>query len=168
MNNCMERMMTRKMMRIAAIAVISAVGLFSGIESAEAQVSVGDFAGCGSNKACQYDIVWDGHQGTLQLYANGSGWLLAGGNRHVVRARLPADPQTNVPGVSKGPGYRTDSNLHHRIVFWVDFANTPDNFGDDQPFDGYLMTQSKNAIAGVTWWRNIVFGFYAANKRPVP
>lgn len=72
----------------------------------------------------------------------------------------------------QGPGYiGVNSTDTHRIVFWVDFANTPANPADDQRFDGYVFTQTRNAMAGVTWWAGIPFGFYAANKvcsRPPP
>lgn len=130
-----------------------------------AALTSADFANC--SKGCQYNIVWDGHQGTLMLLADGSGWLIAGGNRHLLRHRSAINPQEAVTGGYRGPGYRTNSNLNHRVVFWVDFANTPTNASDDQMFDGYMMTQTKNAIAGITWWRNIAFGFYAYNKQPI-
>jgi hypothetical protein len=48
----------------------------------------------------------------------------------------------------QGPGYiGTSSTAQHRIVFTVDFNNTR--------FDGYMMTQTRNAIAGVTWWNGM-------------
>ena len=151
---------------LAAISGMWLAVLILAATPASAQLVPSDFAGCGA-KGCQYRIIWDGHQGTLQLLADGSGWLVAGGNRHLLRHQSAIDPQATVTGGFKGPGYRTNSNLSHRIAFWVDFASTPTNFGDDQMFDGYIMTQTKNAIAGITWWRNIAFGFYADNKKPI-
>lgn len=48
----------------------------------------------------------------------------------------------------------------HMMRFYVNFPDTatPD---DDQRFEGYLFTQTRDAMAGLTWWNNIPFGFYA-------
>ncbi len=52
------------------------------------------------------------------------------------------NPQDNISGMT-GPGYvGKASTLGHRIVFMVDFANTPGNTQDDQRFDGYIFTQT--------------------------
>ena len=80
-----------------------------------------------------------------------------------VRYKITLNPQDSIEGM-QGPGNQKPSSLGHRIVFWVDFNNTPKNPKDDQRFDGYMMTQTKDAIAGVTWWNGIPFGFYAYNK----
>jgi len=74
-----------------------------------------------------------------------------------------------------GPGYTGKMGvLGHRVVFFVDFANTPNNTQDDQRFDGYIFTQtlkegtSKKAISGITWWDGIPFGFYATYWYNIP
>ena len=67
----------------------------------------------------------------------------------------PTNQQDVVDGQT-GPGYMgVDWEYRHRIVFWVDFNNTPTQPEDDQRFDGYLMTQTENAIAGITWKNSI-------------
>jgi hypothetical protein len=108
-----------------------------------------------------YNLVWDGWQGTLLFFSNPqTNYLYAFGNTYQVRYQLH-NSQDIVWGY-RAPGYRgTQTAEGYRIVFWVDFNKTPSNPNDDQMFDGYLMTQTKKAIAGVTWWNNLPFGFYA-------
>jgi|SRR6185312_3769778 len=111
-----------------------------------------------------YTIIWDGWKAGLELRRDGTGWLYPlhdYKNGFNVRAQYLADPQDNVDGQT-GPGYLgTSSSLKHRIVFWVDFPRTYKNTTDDQRFDGYFFTQTKDGMAGVTWWNGIPFGFYA-------
>jgi hypothetical protein len=67
----------------------------------------------------------------------------------------PTNQQDVVDGRT-GPGYMgVNWDYRHRIVFWVDFNRTPTQPEDDQRFDGYLMTQTENAIAGITWKKGI-------------
>jgi hypothetical protein len=106
-----------------------------------------------------YALTWDGFQGTLTLRVDGSGYLTVGRTNYAVRAVYSANPQDTIVGY-QGPGYRVATSNAHRVVFWVDFANTPNPY-DDQRFDGYFFTQTLNGMAGVTWWANIPFGFYA-------
>lgn len=108
-----------------------------------------------------YNLRWDGWQGTLELRRDGSGRLWAGGKTYGVRATYLTDQQTWVDG-QQGPGYLgADSSMKHRVVFWIDLANTPWYPWDDQRFDGYFFTGSLDAMAGVTWWASLPFGFYA-------
>lgn len=118
-----------------------------------------------------YDIVWDGWKGELVLqpdpWAANSHLKGADGRRYAVRYQVLLEAQQVVGGTA-GPGYTgAPTNMKYRIVFWVDFNNTKITT-DDQKFDGYLMTQTKDAIAGVTWWNRMPFGFYAIRKYDVP
>jgi hypothetical protein len=126
-----------------------------------------------------YDVVWDGLPARLALsppywpdYAY-KGQFEYAGFYYAVRYQILANPQDFIEG-QQGPGYLgTNSDRKHRIVFWVDFKNTPAAPWDDHRFDGYMMTNNKNAIAGVVWTSNgvrsaplnIPFGFYAHNKQ---
>ena len=109
-----------------------------------------------------YSIVWDGWKAFLTLRQDGSGYLsFDPRTSYAVRAEYLKDPQDIVDGQT-GPGYLgTPSSLKHRIVFWVDFPKTPNAPQDDQRFDGYFFTQTKDGMAGVTWWNGTPFGFYA-------
>ena len=133
-------------------------------------ITVGDFV---CQYGANYEIVWDGIPGSLFL---GPANPTYGGNgtlsvytpnstiTYNLRYQIMANPQDPIVG-QQGPGFLgTSSSLQHRIVFWVDFNNTPANQSDDQRFDGYLMTRTRNAMAGVTWWSNVPFGFYATGK----
>jgi hypothetical protein len=109
-----------------------------------------------------YSIVWDGWQGHLTVRRDGTGYLSTGpGTIFGARFSLLQDPQDNVDGQT-GPGYQgVNSDLKHRLVFWVDFGKTFKNLQDDQRFDGYFFTQTLDGMAGVTWWNGIPFGFSA-------
>lgn len=119
-----------------------------------------------------WKVYWDGWEGTLVFFKNGTGYVEVEGKRYSLSYAILKNPQNDVAGM-KGPGYTgKDSNLGHRVVFLVDFAQTP-NTEDDQRFEGYVFTQtirtpSKRAMAGITWWNGIPFGFYAVYWYDVP
>jgi len=139
-----------------------------------------DFIG---NKGRVYNIVWDGWNGELKLLPGPGpapmtgfpnvkpihGILTQGGINYDVGGYILHNPQDKNKVTGTGPGYKTKKNsstLNHRIVFWVAFQKSPKPT-TIQWFDGYLMTQTKDAIAGVTWWQNIPFGFYAIKKSDI-
>ncbi|MBC7235808.1 MAG: hypothetical protein H5T69_08200 [Chloroflexi bacterium] len=80
----------------------------------------------------------------------GGSYLDQGGRSHAVRGYMRAwdYPLDN----SWGPD--------HQVEFYIDFPDTPDR-GDDQRFQGFLFTHTRDALAGVTWWHGTPFGFYA-------
>ena len=132
-------------------------------------IEPGDFR-CYDDDA-EYQIVWEaGYRGRLVLHPPmpplylTTGFIEAGGVVSYLLYEAFANPQDYIDG-EQGPGYLgSDSALGHRIVFWVDFDNTLD-IRDDQRFDGYLMTATKNAMAGVTWVGAVPHGFYAMDKQ---
>jgi hypothetical protein len=90
---------------------------------------------------------------TRFLHAGDTVWLLR------------PTPILRISSMASKAGYLgSDSALGHRIVFWVDFNNTPDAVRDDQRFDGYPMTATKDAMAGVTWANAVPHGFYATDR----
>jgi hypothetical protein len=107
-----------------------------------------------------YRLVWDGFQGDLTLFSNGTGSLAVGPTYYSVRAVYGANAQDVISGY-QGPGYRVNVTNAHRVILWIDLARTPNNTADDQRFDGYFFTNTLNGMAGVTWWSNIPFGFQA-------
>jgi hypothetical protein len=164
---------------IVRLAMVAMVLVTLGLPSIQAshvaraatnQVTQADIVRCTTRSV--YTMVWDGWRGSLSLRQGGVGTLAQDGGNTPYQVRyqtqLVSNPQDTVDGMH-GPGYLgVASTLSHRITFWVDFANTPNNPGDDQRFDGYVMSQTKDAFAGVTWWQSIPFGFYATFSMCAP
>ncbi|MEZ0329799.1 MAG: hypothetical protein ABWK15_09660 [Dissulfuribacterales bacterium] len=124
-------------------------------------VTTNDFIGA-------YSMNHDGWKGALKLWRNPNTihaigtdyWLLLGqytdqnNNIHKVRGKVKESVANPVGWVD------------HKIEFYIDFNNTPTNLNDDQKFEGYLFTQTKDGMAGITWWNNTPYGFYAEKERP--
>lgn len=111
-----------------------------------------------------YSLSWNAGKAFILLRADGSGYLFF---PHDVRTAVPLravylkNPQDVVEGQT-GPGYSgTPTDLRHRIVFWVDFKNTPGTGLDDQRFDGYFFTTTKDGMSGLTVQDGLPGGFTA-------
>lgn len=141
------------------LSLLGTIGvLLAGVRSVEAVTLQDITKGCPYGAA--YKFVWDGWEGHLGLGNPNDSVLWTSSRTYKVRYSLH-NAQDYIAGY-RAPGYRdTPTSGTYRIVFWVDFNNTPSNPNDDQRFDGYVMTQTKNALAGVTWSQNKPFGFYA-------
>jgi hypothetical protein len=112
-----------------------------------------------------YGMVHDGWEGTLELITSsddptsghinvGGNYTSAGGQKHYAGGYVST---WDYPmGEDWGP--------NHKIEFYVDFKDTPTYWADNQAFEGYVFTQTKDAMAGITWSQDTPdtpFGFYA-------
>ena len=88
----------------------------------------------------RYSMVHDGWRGTLDLSPKGSTYTSSDNKRFNV--------------LVEGQGYH--------VIFYVTALGGQNADGKGgQKFDGYLMTQTRDAIAGLTWWEGQPFGFFA-------
>lgn len=92
----------------------------------------------------EYSMVHDGWKGQLLLRGPAGEYVDSAGKRYRVLTRFFPD---------------------HRIVFYViGLGGENSDATGGQKFEAYLFTQTKDAMAGTTWWQNQLFGFYAVRK----
>jgi hypothetical protein len=113
-----------------------------------------------------YSMVHDGWKGSLHLEAKQDNPIeqlpnLGGTYTHSTGGERSLRGYMRTWQYYLPPSWGPD----HKVEFYIDFNNTADS-SDDQKFDGYQFTQSRDAIAGLTWWNNIPFGFYALKGTP--
>jgi len=110
--------------------------------SVSAQIRSSDFAGT-------YSMSHDGWRGTLYL----------GDGRADCSQPLCQSAYTDSNGRKYPVRVTTSSN---QITFYVVGLGGQRPIG--QRFVGHLMTQTRDAIAGTTWWEGQPFGFYAVKR----
>jgi hypothetical protein len=116
-------------------------------------------------------MIHDGWEGTLEIlpsdqrqsgldgactytsYVITGKWTNAQGVGHDVRGRF----QGQDPNVG---GNRPCAQSDHLLVFTVDFRNGE----PPQEFMGYVFTHGNRTISGLTWWRDLPFGWFAVKK----
>ena len=133
------------MKRLVLAAALAVAAASLSLLDASAQVRPSDFAGT-------YSMSHDGWRGTLYL---GDG--RADCARPLCMSRYTDSNGRNFPVKVTTSG--------HQITFYVvgmGGQNTDGSGG--QKFTGHLMTQTKDAIAGTTWWNGHPFGFYATRR----
>ena len=114
-----------------------------------------------------YAMNHDGWRGTLTLWAQDDDPIEQLPN--VLGTYVPdgGGPERGVRGWVRTSSYPIDPTWgpDHKVELFIDFAGTLDT-ADDQRFDGYLFTRTRDAMAGVTWWHDRPFGFYAVKQVP--
>jgi hypothetical protein len=129
-------------MKLIVYTAMLFISLASFHVSISAQIRPGDFAGT-------YSMSHDGWRGTLYL---GDG-----------KADCPKPLCQSNYTDSNGRKYPVNvSTSDNQITFYVVGLGTQNPAG--QKFLGHLMTQTRDAIAGTTWWAGRPFGFYAIKK----
>ncbi|MBN2232282.1 MAG: hypothetical protein JW781_05615 [Deltaproteobacteria bacterium] len=139
--------------------------LFSGFgpDFTPGTVATADFFGT-------YRMHHDGWRGTLELWQ--PTFIIVGGDNLAGRyTSADSGLVHNVRGKVKTAGNAASLPAdwpEHKIELHIDFNGTADQ-ADDQKFEGYLFTRTKDALGGVTWWNSTPYGFYAEKeKAPLP
>lgn len=130
-----------------------------GASSASGPVTVQDFVG-------SYYMNHDGWEGTLVLLeAQGAQGDWPPDLTGLYYSTDPDEPERDVRGYLKTSAVSPQAwGPEHKIEFYIDLAGTPNNPDDDLQFEGYLFTETKDAMAGMFWVNDTPFGFYALNQ----
>ena len=91
-----------------------------------------------------YELVHDGWRGILEL--KGSRGRYIDSQRHSYEVFAEA----------RG---------NHILFYIIGLGDENADGRGGQKFEGYLMTQTHDDIAGLTWWRSQPFGFYAIRRK---
>ena len=136
-------------------------------QSVLCDVTSADIAAGGVGGVGQYNFVDDftkawsmNHSGWLGTLTLGQGPVATQEHGNMVVSYLSNDgSQYQGYGFVRTPAYGRDASWgpDHQIDFYINFLN--DN--GDTRFLGYIFTWQKEAMAGITWWHDIPFGFYA-------
>lgn len=132
------------MKRILPMAMLL-IAVASFCLSASAQIRPSDFAGT-------YSMSHDGWRGTLYL----------GDGKADCPRPLCQSNYTDNDGRKYSVKVTTSGSQITFYIVRLGGQNTDGSGG--QKFLGHLMTQTKDAIAGTTWWEGRPFGFYAIKK----
>ena len=132
-------------MKRVVYTTILAVTLASFHLPASAQVRPHDFAGT-------YSMSHDGWRGTLYL---------GDGKADCPR---PLCQSTYTDGNGRRFPVKVTTSAHQITFYVVGLGGQNADGSGGQKFQGHLMTQTKNAVAGTTWWDGRPFGFYAIKR----
>ena len=100
------------------------------------------------------------HGGWLGTLVLGSGFLAPGSPGDLTVGYVgDGGAQYYGWGLVRTPNFPLESSWgpDHQIEFYIDFKNDNGN----TKFLGYLFTEDQEAMAGIYWWHNSPYGFYA-------
>jgi len=153
--------------RMAFLGACTLILLALGSSRAHAQIMSSDYLCLQGGHEQNYVMNINGDYFGLHFYpassrassymedTDGGQYLIYFSSAHSKIDPQPRNQQDVVEGQT-GPGYiGTNWDYRHRIVFWSNHPNY-------QRFDGYIMTQTKDAFAGITWRKDgVPVGFSA-------